>query len=192
MASFDRYFEKLVENEGGFKLINVKGDTGGQTYCGISRNNWPGWAGWKLIDNGITDRASMEAPVRLFYIQNFWDRCNASSIDSQNIAEAIVDFAINAGEITSIKLAQIASGLCGKDVDGKIGKRTLDAINGINEFDFLRDFALSKMHYYLWICNNRRRTGKTAAERTSQDRFLVGWGNRALAGAGIDATKKPF
>jgi lysozyme family protein len=38
MANFDPAFDKMIRNEGGFKLTNIEGDRGGQTYAGIARN----------------------------------------------------------------------------------------------------------------------------------------------------------
>ena len=37
MANFDPAFDKMIRNEGGFKLTNIEGDRGGQTYAGIER-----------------------------------------------------------------------------------------------------------------------------------------------------------
>ena len=36
MATFDPAFDKMIRNEGGFKLTNIEGDRGGQTYAGIA------------------------------------------------------------------------------------------------------------------------------------------------------------
>ena len=41
MATFDPAFDKMIRNEGGFKLTNIAGDRGGQTYAGIARNVHP-------------------------------------------------------------------------------------------------------------------------------------------------------
>ena len=50
MANFDSAFDKMIRNEGGFKLTNIAGDRGGQTYAGIARNVHPGWPGWRFVD----------------------------------------------------------------------------------------------------------------------------------------------
>lgn len=34
MALFDPAFDKMIRNEGGFKLTHIEGDRGGQTYAG--------------------------------------------------------------------------------------------------------------------------------------------------------------
>lgn len=38
MSDFESAFEKMIRNEGGYKLYQVKADHGGVTYAGISRN----------------------------------------------------------------------------------------------------------------------------------------------------------
>ena len=37
MADFDPAFDKMIRNEGGFKLTHIAGDRGGQTYAGIAK-----------------------------------------------------------------------------------------------------------------------------------------------------------
>lgn len=37
MADFEPAFQRTLKAEGGFRLTNIKGDRGGQTYAGISR-----------------------------------------------------------------------------------------------------------------------------------------------------------
>ena len=37
-----------MEHEGGY--VDDRDDRGGETYRGISRNNFPDWKGWKKID----------------------------------------------------------------------------------------------------------------------------------------------
>ena len=48
MADFNQAFDITMGHEGGY--ANNKLDTGGETYRGVSRNNWPDWEGWRLID----------------------------------------------------------------------------------------------------------------------------------------------
>ena len=41
--SFDRAFVTTMQSEGGY--VNNPKDPGGETYMGISRNNYPHWQG---------------------------------------------------------------------------------------------------------------------------------------------------
>ena len=34
MANFNFAFDKMIRNEGGFKITHIEGDRGGQTYAG--------------------------------------------------------------------------------------------------------------------------------------------------------------
>ncbi len=168
MAQFKEAFEKMMEDEGGFVLHEVPGDTGGMTYAGISRNNWPNWPGWGLIDiNPKQPDRAIRLLVEDFYQDNYWNRLRADSIAIQAVAESIFGFGINAGIRTAVRLAQSA---CGAIADGSIGPNTLAALNGTDSVAFMDRFAIAKMKRYAAICNSNRQ----------QSKFLLGWLNRTL------------
>lgn len=164
MSSFLQAYERMIANEGGYKLSSVANDRGGQTYAGISRNNWPNWAGWKDIDEGLTPASEL---VRAFYKQNFWFAISGDYIDAQSIASNLFDFAVNAGPKTAIKLAQIVVGVT---PDGVVGNKTLFAINNIDRSMFVALYALAKIARYRDIVTKDK----------SQAKFLLGWINRTL------------
>lgn len=164
MADFLPAFEKTLLAEGGYKLTNISGDNGGQTYAGISRKMNPSWPGWRLVDGGATPPVDI---VRKFYRDNFWDVVHGDQITKQDVAQSLYDFAVNAGTKTAIKLAQI---VLGTTPDGVIGPKTLEAINRA-EVDYFRlSFAVAKISRYRDI---------VVRDRT-QIKFLVGWINRTL------------
>ena len=167
MATFDPAFDKMIRNEGGFKLTNIEGDRGGQTYAGIARNAHPNWPGWRLVDAGDLARVELTKSVRDFYRKEFWDRIGGDVITHQTIAETIFDFAVNAGCGTAVKLVQIVVGVV---PDGAIGLRTLAALNGCEPELFALKYALAKVTRYAEICNRDR----------TQSKFLLGWINRTL------------
>lgn len=164
MSNFNVAYERMISNEGGYKLTSVENDRGGQTYAGISRNRWPDWAGWKDIDKGSTPASEL---VRAFYKQNFWFPIQGEHIDAQAIASNLFDFAVNAGPKTAIKLAQIVVGVT---PDGVIGNKTLSALNSIDRSLFVAYYALAKITRYRDIVTKDR----------SQSKFLLGWINRTL------------
>ena len=49
MSQFLSALAFTLSEEGGY--ANVAGDTGGETYRGISRNNFSSWEGWPVIDS---------------------------------------------------------------------------------------------------------------------------------------------
>ena len=169
MANFNNAFEIMIRNEGGYKLHNVKGDRGGQTYAGIARNYHPQWPGWRFIDSGNMDNADLTKSVWDFYKTNFWDKIKGDQITDQTIAETLFDFAVNAGHSTAIKLAQL---VIDSTPDGIVGPNTLGKLNQFDAEEFKVRYALAKVARYAEIVNRDR----------DQQKFLLGWINRTLRG----------
>ena len=167
MAEFLPAFERVLRNEGGYVLHTVKDDRGGATYAGIARNFHPSWQGWKVIDQGETPPADL---VRQFYRSQFWHPLRLDEVTHQDVAGNIFDFGVNAGISTAAKLAQLVAGTT---PDGRIGAKTLQALNGIDPDLFVARYALAKIARYRDIVTGNR----------TQQRFLVGWINRVLKGA---------
>lgn len=164
MADFLQAFESMIQNEGGYKLHDVAGDRGGQTYAGIARNMHPQWAGWRDIDAGQIPETEL---VRQFYRANFWDRIRGDDISHQAVARNLFDFAVNAGPATAIKLAQL---VVGATPDGALGPKTLAALNACDPELFRASYALAKVARYRDIVTKDR----------TQQKFLLGWINRTL------------
>lgn len=166
MADFFPAYEAMIIDEGGYKLHTVAGDRGGQTYAGIARNYHPDWPGWVWIGKGEIPPAQL---VRDFYRLQFWDPLRCGEIKQQSIAATLFNFAVNAGVGTASKLAQA---VVGATPDGKIGPKSLEALNAMHPERFAAAFALAKLARYAQICNLDR----------SQSKFLLGWVNRTLRG----------
>ena len=164
MAEFLPAFERMIVNEGGYVLHTVKDDRGGATYAGIARAFHPNWQGWRFIDQGETPPADL---VRQFYRSQFWHPLRLDEVTHQEVAANIFDFGVNAGISTAAKLAQL---VVGATPDGKIGAKTLQALNGIDPDLFVARYALAKMARYAQIVTRDRTQGK----------FLLGWLNRTL------------
>lgn len=164
MADFLPAYERMIKNEGGYKLHAVADDRGGQTYAGISRRNWPSWPGWKDIDAGREPEADL---VRRFYRIQFWEPIKGDAISSQQVAQTVFDFAVNAGVRTAVILAQT---VLGTTPDGKLGPKTLAAINAFDAELFMARYALAKIARYAEIVRRDR----------TQSKFLLGWINRTL------------
>src|ERR1035437_4603933 len=89
--------------EGGYS--NNPLDSGGETYRGISRKNWPNWNGWGYADIERSDpnfphcldrNLGLQGNVIDFYRQNFW---SYGAITSQPVANKIFDLAVNVGKV---------------------------------------------------------------------------------------------
>lgn len=166
MADFTKAYEATIRAEGGYKLTDIAGDRGGQTYAGIARKPNPGWSGWAYIDRGQIPPTDL---VREFYKSEFWDKVAGDALTSQAVADSLYDFAVNAHWKTAAKLAQIVVGCT---PDGQIGAKTVEALNQADPDQFRLAFALAKIKRYAEIVNRDRTQGK----------FLLGWINRTLEG----------
>lgn len=131
MANFLIAYKKTGGFEGGYTWL--KGDSGGETYCGIARNYWPKWAGWSIVDankpikpGAFLKNEKLDSLVHEFYKKNFWDVVDGDKIEDQTMANTLYDFGVNAGTPRSIKQIQ---GVLGFTQDGKITQKLIDAIN---------------------------------------------------------------
>jgi lysozyme family protein len=116
MADFLISYKKTSINEGGY--ANDPKDRGGETWEGISRKNFPTWAGWTVIDNlrhgpnfpsSLKNAPGLEDLVQSFYKKNFWDKMKGDQLEFQSVADPIYDSGVNMGVVTAIKLAQDAA-----------------------------------------------------------------------------------
>jgi len=168
MADFNPAFQKVLHDEGGFKLTDIPGDRGGMTYAGIARNANPGWPGWNLVDHKEFGEVLTEM-VRRFYKSSYWDRIRGDDIANQSVAENIFNFSVNTGVGVASKLAQL---IVGVDPDGTIGPATVEKLNAVDTEAFKKAYALAKIARYADICNKNK----------TQSKFLLGWINRTLLG----------
>jgi lysozyme family protein len=167
--------------EGGY--ANDPVDRGGETFRGISRKNWPRWAGWDLIDHvkrsgitkakdidaGFRQDAEMEALVSGFYRENFWAPFERLDLPPRATAK-LFDTAVNVGVSRAIKFLQESLNVCGERlvVDGKAGPATKAAINACTDY-IVGIIAEKQADFYRAI----------AADNPSQSKFLKGWLRRA-------------
>lgn len=175
MADFNISFKKGIDVEGGYHLINVSGDTGGETYAGISRNNHPHWLGWGKIDNDQFDSQLIEF-VKSFYEHKFWNKILGSQINSQKVADDIYLAAINIGSKHSIKITQSIINCKQDGIFGKITLRTLNNFIKDKKDIFLLKFQLLNIFRYKDICLHDKRRKEDKIK--SNLKFLCGWINR--------------
>jgi lysozyme family protein len=130
MAQFEPAVQNTLLWEGGYS--NNPADSGGETYRGISRNNWPNWNGWGYVDIERTEpnfpanldqNLGLQGNVIDFYRQNYWQY---DAITSQAVANKIFDLAVNVGQVHAIKIVQ---GAVEVKQDGILGPNTIAAIN---------------------------------------------------------------
>lgn len=178
MANFDIAYEKTLAAEGGYKLHTVKGDKGGTTFAGISRNAWSGWPGWVLIDAGETSSDSLKMCAKTFLKAYFWDKIYGDQIGFQGVADAIYDFAVNSGLSQAVKRVQK---IVGATQDGAFGPKTFAKLNAYvtdekAEALFVAKYGLLRVFFVKDLCLDDERRKNDKIE--SNLKFLCGWINR--------------
>lgn len=189
MNNFEKALKHMLEFEGGY--ANDSTDSGGETFRGVSRRNWPKWPGWPLIDRAKAEgvrtakainarfagNSEMEALVADFYRANFWRPFERLGLPGR-ITEKMFDTAVNMGHGRAAKLLQTALNSLGPvvklAVDGAIGPRTMDALCLIldtrsGESRVLTAYAEAQASHYRAIVR----------ANPSQSKFLNGWLRRA-------------
>ncbi len=173
MASFELYANTVSVFEGGYQNkdsdrgnFNSLGENVGTNH-GISARFYENKIGrppTKLDMLSIT-----KDQAKAFFKNDFWNVLKANSIQSQAVAENIVDHGINSGPGTIAKIVQnVLNTYFGKNlkVDGSIGMLTVNAINNVNNQDKL----FSKIAQYRL---------KDYEENNNKDWFKI-WENRVF------------
>lgn len=178
MADFSKALPVVLNNEGWYSC--VAGDTGGETWCGISRNNFPSWPGWQIVDahRGDPDfphclRAIPELAtlVASFYRNAFWIKLGAGVLTDQGVATQWLDASVNLGIREGTTILQRAINSTGGDVgvDGIPGPQTLGGANTVDPVRLLAAFRAERVRVYRMI----------VAAHPGDAQFLDGWIARA-------------
>lgn len=169
MANFHvAYYRYVKPNEGGY--INHPNDKGGETYAGIARNFFPNEKIWSFIDAVKKERPikrneifpEIENDVVNFY-KRLWEKNRFDEINSQLVANLLFDYFVHSGA-NAIKAVQR---IIGVHADGKMGNKTIAAINSKNENDLFQS-----------LLKQRETFLRSLAEKAGQHVFLSGWMNR--------------
>lgn len=159
MEDFERFkkiFKEVLVWEGGDKLHNVAGDTGGWTKYGIAYNynkqHFSSLEEFKLMD---FDKASEIA------YKNYYLPLNLELVKQESQA-MLFDIAFNAGVKRAIILAQRALKLTDDGIAGKLTKAALKNLNKASLYN-------ERVKFY---------NGIVKANPT-QSKFIKGWLNRA-------------
>lgn len=171
-----KLLEMVITNEGGYG--NIPGDTGGETYRGISRKWYPKWPGWKIVDkakplkNGkVIKNPELEQDIREFYYDNFMKPNNVEQVKDNLIAAHLYDFGVNAGiKTAAIILQRSINKVCSPDIkaDGVIGPKTIALLNGKYADKIARQYISDRIARYKDIVRRR----------PANKKFLKGWLNR--------------
>lgn len=166
MASYQPAIANTELWEGGYS--NNPSDSGGETYRGISRRNWPDWSGWSTVDKlhtlgnfpaSLDEDPYLQGQVVDFYHSNFWQY---DGVQDQSVANKIFDLAVNVGQHHAVSIVQ---GAVGTPQDGVYGPATEAAINSTSNGSLLPRIRASAELYH-------ERIVQTHPEDAQ---FLKGW-----------------
>jgi lysozyme family protein len=140
-----------IKKEGGY--VNDPTDRGGETKYGISKRSYP-----NLDIAGLSASDAME-----IYFRDFWVKPGIKAISDDRVAAKIFDLAVNMGHVAAITILQRAANVFGFGLseDGRIGERTLSAVN---RFRYVNALIIA--------------INMLAAQRyltLGQPKFLAGW-----------------
>ena len=188
MANVDILLPFILKYEGGF--VNDPADSGGATNKGVTIATWRS-VGYDKDGDGDIDVQDLKLisnkDVRDRVLKpHYWDRWKANQIQSQKIANILVDWVWASGA-NGIKIPQR---LLGVAVDGIVGAKTLAAVNAADPdvlFDriyqaretFLRDITNQSIASYEKKIN-RNPTNAELMNYTKK-RFIKVWCNRIAA-----------
>lgn len=143
----------------------VSGDKGGATCCGVTLATYKAYCkahGKPAPDKAALGRISYKEWIDILK-SGAWNRWHADRIESQSVAEMLVDWSWTSGG--AVKAAQEVLGVA---QDGIVGPRTLTAINSRSPLPLWAALRERRLLYYQRI----------AADNPTQRKFLQGWTNR--------------
>jgi lysozyme family protein len=192
MTNFEIAYKKTGIVEAGY-VIN-KNDPGGETWDGIARNRHPDWFGWKLIDQlkmqkgfpgNLKGNAELERLKKEFYYQVFWNCLRLSEVQNLTNSLKIYDISVNLGAPTAGIILQRTLNLLNQngkyykdlEVDGKVGRLTISALNSHPRPDVVFKClnVLQGDHYI-----------KITEKNAKLEEFINGWFSQRIASIASD------
>jgi lysozyme family protein len=164
----------VLQHEGGF--VNDAADPGGATDFGVSLR-WLKAQGLltELEHSTQTDdpilavKKMTQADASGFYFQFWWDAYKYTTIDSQPVANKILDLSVNLGAPRAHRMVQSAIGV---KADGVLGMTTYGEINHTSPASLILTLKNTQASFYRNL----------VAAKPQMNVFLAGWLKRAAYG----------
>jgi lysozyme family protein len=169
MANFDLFLPMLLRFEGGF--VDDPVDPGGATNKGITLKTFTGSARNLLGVEPTLDRLKnlTDDQAGVIYKALYWNKIRGDEIGSQNLANIVCDFYVNAGSHATKLLQSILNQMGGNlTIDGEIGPTSIQALASVDQGEVYRQYKQGRIAYYRNLVQ----------EQPSLVRFLNGWLNR--------------
>lgn len=142
----------VLLKEGGAKITEDPDDPGGLTKYGICQKSYP----------HLDIRNLSETQASTIYRADYWTPAGCAQIPGV-VGIMMFDIAVNQGPGAAAKLLQEAAGVL---ADGKIGPKTLAAVNRKNPRGMLEEFTVRRLMRYSTTRNF--------------DKYGLGWNRRAV------------
>jgi len=182
---YDDIITRVLSLEG--RWVNDHKDSGGETYMGITRRDFPNWDGWTILDaipvkaKRSDETAEKLTPlVKKFYWDEFYAPMNISLFKSPKVCFEVFDTGVNMGKVTAAQFLQRVGNVLmigtPLKVDGKIGKKTAEVINELTagpaeESAVLKALNVLQGYRYFELCE----------KYPKNERFIRGWLNHRIA-----------
>ena len=165
MADVTKLIPHILKFEGGF--VNDPDDLGQETNKGVTYKTYKLYRKRKgLPEPTIEDLKNLSDEEFTDILKTmYWDSCLGDRIESQSVANAIVDWAWNSGTRTAVKEVQQ---ILGVEDDGILGYITLAAINSRSPLPLFGAIQTARKFYIERICIARPKNKK----------YYKGWVNR--------------
>ena len=136
MNSFDRAFDVLIVNEGGY--VNNPKDPGGETNWGITRT--------VAVDNGYAGsmRLMPKETAKQIYKKMYWDKLQCDQLPFI-VAFQLFDAGVNHGNTQAAKFLQLALSVAD---DGVIGAKTIAAVSKLEDLQIVMLFNAERIEFY--------------------------------------------
>lgn len=170
MAEFDPALQYVLNYEDAPRRFNVAIDNnGGKVIAGINSKSFP-------VDVALIESAPQmqrESLVAAFYRSKLFVPMMLGGLESQDVANRVMDMETNAGEPAAAPELQRAINNSGGSVtvDGRVGPLTIAAANACNPQELLINFRAQRVSYYQSIL----------AKHPDDERFRNIWLARASA-----------
>ena len=173
MNKFNTIIKHIIFIEGGDTFTNHPDDRGGPTKYGITQDALQAFRGPAVIVTSDDVKNLDQATAELIYKINYWNPLSLDDIVSEDIARFMMDLSVHSGHSVSARIAQLAHNDTKPSellsVDGKIGPKSIEALNKVNVYDFMLYFLDRQQDRYASIVRDNR----------TQASFIAGWINRS-------------
>lgn len=141
MANFNESIEIILRHEGG--LADHPNDPGGLTNFGISQRSYP----------NLDIRNLTKEDAKAIYRRDFWNKIRGDEIINQQVANQVLDFAVNSGPAQAGRsLQRVINRVTRIDppltVDGVIGTKTITALNQSNPARINNELVQERLSFY--------------------------------------------